>query len=283
MSQQGVRKSEIDREPVKPEEQYVAEDPHNFGKINGVETEWTQLQRKFGNLRPKTPEEPELPDPTAKEVAHLIAKTTHELKDDGELRDAYEDIDDEEEKQMLLEIRRKRLQEMKKAAARKKFGIVKTIRKIDYVDEVTKASEGINVICLLFAGTRECEKMTECLTKLAQKVLTTKFVRIEGSQAIDNYPKENCPTLLYYKSGKMQCAPMVGIKQFGGMYNMTPESLEWKLSKIGAVESKLKHNPLEAPKEYKVAGGGSNFVQNRYRGMNRYGSDDESDSEDEYN
>lgn len=87
--------------------------------INGIETEWTVIQRKFGNLPQKEPEPlPDVPkDPKTKLHSFL------EKADDINALNA--ELDDEQntetEEKVLEELKKLRLEKLKEEKARERF------------------------------------------------------------------------------------------------------------------------------------------------------------------
>ena len=53
------------------------------------------------------------------------------------------------------------------------------------------------------------------MTKVALKFKATKFVKIESTKCIANYPDKNVPTLLLYKDGDLR-QQMLGLANMGG-------------------------------------------------------------------
>lgn len=88
-----------------------------------------------------------------------------------------------------------------------------------------------------------CQLLQQKLQILAPKFAATKFVKIRSEEAIPNYPHKNLPTLLIYRKGDV-AAQFVGGASLGGEA-MTAESLEWKLKKVGAIESDMEEAPSE--------------------------------------
>ncbi|ETO32002.1 phosducin-like protein [Reticulomyxa filosa] len=120
---------------------------------------------------------------------------------------------------------------------------VKLVRKEEYTTEVTKASSKGLVICCLFAQSQtESNKMLQCLESLAKKFKACKFVKILGHECIDNYPDENCPTLLLYKN-QTAIGHIKGLQCFGGLRVISPDVIEWEFARIGAWKSQLTINP----------------------------------------
>lgn len=130
--------------------------------------------------------------------------------------------------------RRQRLQELQAAAAKPRFGTVEEISSNEFVQKVTDASEQYWVVCFLYkehhAG---CQLLGECLTELAHKYPSTRFVKITSTSCIPNYPDQNLPTLLLYH--ERTCVKhMIGLAQFGGQ-RATPEAVAMALNTYGSV------------------------------------------------
>jgi len=165
---------------------------------------------------------------------HLYGKSLEELKE-------HEDEVDEDSMEVL---RKRRLAELKRQAARNKYGKVLNIHEPEWKREVTEAEPDVWVVVNLHSfGRHECRLIDGIHDQLASKFKDVKFVRIEGKQAIRNYPDENCPTLLVYLKGQVKLQ-LVGINAMGGM-KASANSLEWVLAKIGAVKTELSEDPAE--------------------------------------
>mmetsp|Transcript_10022 Transcript_10022/g.37415 ORF Transcript_10022/g.37415 Transcript_10022/m.37415 type:complete len:258 (-) Transcript_10022:1210-1983(-) len=236
-----------DQQAQQQQPMYIAEDPHTFGTINGVETEWSQIHRKLGNIAPK-PERPPSPPPISeKELTDTLNSLKFNALSDSALRDASEDVQNEDERKLLEEIRHKRLREMREKATREKFGQVREIGGgNEYIKEVTEASklnDGTWVVCHLFSPDRpECKKLHDVMTRVAYQQLQIKFVRIRGNLAIRNFPEKHCPSLLIYYKGEMK-KHLIGLKELGGMEHLSADNLEAYLANFGA--------PVERKKTYR--------------------------------
>jgi len=64
--------------------------------------------------------------------------------------DELDELEDEEDEKVILEYRKKRIAEMKAAAAKARFGEVREISAEDYVEHVQRAGEGVWVVLHLF-------------------------------------------------------------------------------------------------------------------------------------
>ena len=178
---------------------YKSGDP--YGKINGLDTEWTIAQRKAGNA-PEAPKEEKEYTPTMKEVDSFVKQHIVETMDVDELKDKLEDTQDEEERMFLEQRKQRRLLEMREKAMRTRFGKVAEIVQDEYIREVTNADPNIFVVCHLYSANYASKKLDIALDALAYKHINVKFVRIKGCLAIQNFPDKLCPTLLIYKGGK---------------------------------------------------------------------------------
>jgi hypothetical protein len=118
---------------------------------------------------------------------------------------------------MLEQYRNQRLIEMKQAAVKNRFGDVVDISKDDWVREVTDGSKSCQVIVHLYESSKvECQLMDEALQVLALKFKYVKFLRIKYSQAIENWPERNLPTLFIYEGGSLK-TQLLTLKQVGGL------------------------------------------------------------------
>ncbi|EFC47110.1 predicted protein [Naegleria gruberi] len=257
-----------------------------MSKINGIETEWTVLQRQHGNL-PELPEEEEV-DKVAyfksakEEFQNQYAGATLEQINELEQDSKY----NEEEDDFLQQIKARRLLELKQKQMATKFGGVQEISATEYVKEVCQTPDKTTfvVVHLYAPAIEDCKILDDRLTKLSNKFLEVKFVRIRGSAAIPNFPEKNCPTLLIYRGGN-NVAQFVGLGKIGGR-EMTANDLEWILSTIGVVKSEMKQPPssrVAGNSGFKFTGDFSSTVGSTSTAARRSAFDyDEDDEDDDY-
>merc|ERR1719499_2237489 len=75
-----------------------------------------------------------------------------------------------------------------------KYGDVREITAVDYVQEVNKAGDGVFVILHLYKqGVPLCALVNEYMNRLAPRFPTTKFIRAISTTCIPNYPDKNLP------------------------------------------------------------------------------------------
>lgn len=204
-----------------------------YKDVEGTTTEWDDIQRKLGNLPPKSPpfKPPACtpsPDESAQKDKEWIDNQTEEdlleLEDDASLDDD----------RFLEEYRKKRLAELQQLANKPRFGSVLHIVGADFIREVSNAPSDIWVVVHLFKNSiPESELLGQCFEELAKKYSGTKFVKIIATDCIPNYPDRNVPTVLVYNQTNVK-ATLVGLHQFGGR-QCTPEDVAFTLCQVGAV------------------------------------------------
>ncbi|EPS66856.1 hypothetical protein M569_07919 [Genlisea aurea] len=192
-----------------------------YKDLEGASTQWDDIQRKLGNLPPKPPPFKPAPfSPAEDEDANPKDKLWIDRKNDVELEDLEDDLDDD---RFLEDYRKKRLAEMREAAKVAKFGSVIPISGTDFVRQVSQAPQDVWVVVLLYKeGLSDCQLLLHCLEDLSNKYPATKFVKIISTDCIPNYPDRNLPTLLIYNNSAIK-ATYVGINSFGR--RCTPESV----------------------------------------------------------
>ena len=117
---------------------------------------------------------------------------------------------------MLNEYRDRRLKELKEQAFKNKFGDIHEINKDQWVAEVTEASRSVWVLVHLYNDSvLECRLMDETLLKLAPKFKHVKILKIRSTQAVENWPDRNLPTVFAYNEGVLKHQIMT-LKQLGG-------------------------------------------------------------------
>lgn len=207
------------------------------------DTQWNDILRAKGIIPQK--EEAEV---TEDQIVDIVEQSVQQKANGGQK--ALEDMDldeldlleDEEDERVLEEYRQMRIAEMKRIQAKEIFGSVKEISAQDYVAEVNKAGDGVYVILHLYKqGIPLCSLINQYIASLAAKFPATKFLKSISTVCIPNYPDKNLPTVFVYYEGEMK-TQWVGPLTFGGM-NLTCDELEWKLSEVGAVTTKLEKKP----------------------------------------
>ncbi|KAL6746549.1 thioredoxin-like protein [Haematococcus lacustris] len=192
--------------------------------LPGDTTQWGDIQRKLGNLPQRAPVwkpakwTPEADDPQG---AALI-----DSKDAGELSDLDDQFSDD---RFLEEYRQRRVQELRTAACRPRFGSVELIRASEFVQKGP-----LWVVVQLFKdGHGPSALMSSCIDELAARYPNTKFVRIISTECIPKYPDAHLPTLLVYHAG--ECVKhLVGLAMHGGN-RATPEQVALVLNQLGSV------------------------------------------------
>lgn len=153
-------------------------------------------------------------------------------------------LEDEIQEDVLETLRKRRLDMLKKQAARNKFGRVINISEPEWKPEVTEAEKDVWVVVNLWtAGKQECRLVDQIMEQLAGKFKDVKFVRIEGRNAVRNWPDDNCPAMFVYLGGEIKLT-LIGLNALGGP-KMSARSLEWVLSKVGAVQTEMTEDPRE--------------------------------------
>uniref|UniRef100_A0A2K5HIS2 Phosducin-like protein 3 n=1 Tax=Colobus angolensis palliatus TaxID=336983 RepID=A0A2K5HIS2_COLAP len=146
--------------------------------------------------------------------------TLEELVDD-------EDKFNEEDEHAIEMYRWPRLAEWKAIQLKNTFGEVLEVSRKYYVQEVTKAGEGLWVILHLYKqGIPLCALINQHLSGLARKNLPMIFVYLEEDIK----------------------AQLISPLASGGM-NLTRDELGWKLSESGAIKMNLEENPKNPIKD----------------------------------
>uniref|UniRef100_A0A8D0M9A0 Phosducin-like protein 3 n=1 Tax=Sus scrofa TaxID=9823 RepID=A0A8D0M9A0_PIG len=217
-----------------------------------ADTEWNDILRKKGILPSKeslTELEKEAEEEEQQALQQSIGELfvfflllkTHEDMTLEELEDNEDEFNEEDERAIEM-YRQQRLAEWKATQMKNKFGEVLEISGKDYVQEVTKAGEGLWVILHLYKqGIPLCALINQHFSGLARKFPDVKFIKAISTTCIPNYPDRNLPTIFVYLEGDIK-AQFIGPLVFGGM-NLTMDELEWKLSESGAIKTSLEENP----------------------------------------
>jgi len=208
-----------------------------------ADTEWNDALRKHGIIPEKKEVEIKEED-IIKMMDDAITNKVGGKKLEDMTSEELEEQEDEDwdDEGLINQIRQQRLGELRAEQKLSRFGDVREISAIDYVEQVNKAGEGIWVILHLFkSGIPLCELINAHLERLAPKFPKTKFLKSVSTTCIPNYPDKNLPTIFVYLEGEMK-TQLAGPHTFGGM-SLKIDDLEWMLSKSGSIESKLKSDP----------------------------------------
>ncbi|KJE89795.1 phosducin-like protein 3 [Capsaspora owczarzaki ATCC 30864] len=236
-----------------------------------ADTEWNDALRRHGILpeKEKSKDEQEMTEEDfIAMVEQSIAEKASGKKDLSKATlDELDELEDDEDEAVILAYRNQRINELRAAASRAKFGDLLHIGSHEFVDQVNKAGKDVWVVLHLYKDSvQQCVLVNNHLRTLAKKFPQTKFVKSISTDCIKNYPDANLPTFLVYRNGDM-VKQVVGITPFGGN-TTTPNDLEWAFKQIGAVESQLVENPRA---KHAV----KDVLTSKIRGGGGYGSDDD--------
>ena len=269
---------------------------------SGETTEWQDILRAKGIIAPAAPTERErraaISDALEK-AAEAAEAARDKLAEASleELDDLAAGDDEAGERGRLEAYRAARLRALREAAAAQKFGRVYPLSRAEFVREVTDASKsgsatgpsvdagddadgggnsgsstGTWVVVLLYKpGLESSRRMEELFPRLADRHRATKFMQIIADQCIEGFPDRNVPALLVYHGGVCR-QQLIGAGQFGGA-RMTVDTIEWVLSRHGAVKTELEDDPRI---KFETAGGGGIFTR-AGAGRRRGGDDDDDD------
>lgn len=165
--------------------------------------------------------------------------------------------------------RASRLAQISQQAKKELYGNLREIRADEWQTEVTKASDTVNVVVLLYnpfpAGSNEhqyAELVSEAIRTLALRHIAVKFVKIRAQDAIANYPEKNCPTILVYSKSDV-LMQIVGLDACGGA-RTSADFLEWRLAEKKIVTTELEEDPLIANRIKINRVGGKTITSGRY-------------------
>jgi len=206
------------------------------------DTEWNDVLRAKGIL-PEKPKEAEVNEDDIVKMLEDTIRQKSGIKNLEEMDlDELDELEDEEEEMILLQMRNQRIAEMKALQEKTKFGDVREITAIDYVQEVNKAGDDVYVVLHLYRqGVPLCNLINEYMSRLAPRFPCTKFLKAISTTCIPNYPDKNLPTLFVYHEGNMK-GQLVGPEQFRGM-NLTMDEFEYLVGKTGAIQTTIKDDP----------------------------------------
>lgn len=163
-------------------------------------------------------------------------RLAHENRLEGKDLDELDELEDDEDEAFLEQYRQKRMAELNGLQKKALHGSVYPLSKPEYQREVTDASKNGPVLVNLISsmGTNvESRVLSELWRLAAQEYSEVKFCEIRASQAIENYPDRNCPTVLVYKNGDI-VKQIVTLATVGGV-RMNLQKVDDLLVEVGAV------------------------------------------------
>lgn len=201
-----------------------------YTDLNPVETEWDELQRKYGNLPEKPKKAPPPKWVPAEDAESGGRRDTDAIDavDKAEDIDVLRDMEDDQAMQdsrFLEAYRQQRMKQLQASASGRtsdhrqgaRFGSLQHIQASEFVKEVTEASHESWVVCHLYKDAFEdCSILNQCLEALAARFGSTKFVKIISTQCIPNFDDRFLPTLLLYKDGKCVSQVVQALEKWGG-------------------------------------------------------------------
>lgn len=117
----------------------------------------------------------------------------------------------------------------------------------------------------------ECGLVDEAMTVLAARFKYVKFVKIRSTQAIENWPERNLPTVFFYNEGELK-TQLITTKSVGGK-NMKAEDLEWYMVCNGIVNtSELEEDPRASSSSTGAGSPQKRSPSNVFRAASGYGS-----------
>ncbi|EQK99503.1 Thioredoxin-like fold protein [Ophiocordyceps sinensis CO18] len=218
-----------------------------------ADTEWNDILRKHGVI----PEKPPSPTPMIEEAIAEGRRLAHENRLQGKDLDELDELEDLEDEAFLDQYRQKRMAELSNLQKKAVHGSVYPISKPDYQREVTDASKDGPVLLNLTSNNVESRVLSELWRQAANEYGHVKFCETGASQAIENYPDRNCPTILVYKNGNL-AKQVVTLTTLGGA-RTTMRSIDDILVEVGAVpESDMRvvkrRRAAEDAEEMRLAG-----------------------------
>lgn len=188
--------------------------------------------RKHGVI----PEKPPSPTPMIEEAILEARKLAHENRLEGKDLDELDELEDDEDDDFLEQYRQKRMAELGALQKKSVHGSVYPLSKPDYQREVTEASNNGPVFVNLTSSSGEnveSRVLSDLWRQAAKEYGDIKFCQMRASQAIENYPERNCPTILVYKNGDI-VKQVVTLVTVGGV-RMNMLNLDKILVEVGAV------------------------------------------------
>lgn len=204
-------------------------------------------------------------------------RLAHENRLEGKDLDELDELEDEEDDDFLEQYRQKRMAELSNLQKKSIHGSVYPISKPDYQREITEASNNGPVFVNLTStsGNVESRVLSELWRQAAKEYGDIKFCEIRASQAIENYPDRNCPTILVYNKGDIVKQIVTLMTLAGARTNM--RQIDDLLVEVGAVPDSdmrvvKRRRAAEDAEEERLAG---KTIKTSNAGKARVDSDDD--------
>jgi hypothetical protein len=160
-----------------------------------------------------------------------------------------------------------------------RFGTIYEITKDEWVREVTECSHTCHVLVHLYQDyVEDCRLMDDTLQIVAQKFKYVKILRIRSTQASENWPDSNLPTIFVYDKGQL-AHTLSTLKDVGGK-SMTAVDLEWWLATRKVVQSELEGNPRAKKAASSSGSGSASSSPSKFKTVFRKGAYDDDDDDD---
>ncbi|KAK4229560.1 thioredoxin-like protein [Podospora fimiseda] len=211
-----------------------------------ADTEWNEILRKHGII----PEKPPSPTPMIEEALNEARRLAHENRLEGKDLDDLDELEDDEDEAFLEHYRQKRMQELSTLQKKSIHGSVYPLSKPEYQREVTEASQNGPVFVHLTSSLTtnvESRVLGDLWRQAAREYGDIKFCEMRASQAIENYPERNCPTILVYNKGDI-VKQIVTLMTVGGV-KMSMLDVDKLLVEVGAI----KDNDMRVVKRIQAA------------------------------
>lgn len=184
--------------------------------------------------------------------------------------DAHEDVIDDDD---LSRLRAQRLADMKAQSRANRFGQLYQVGQTDYKTAITDASHASPVVVhLMEHGSQDCALLNQCLGEVARRFPAVKFVRVVASEAMEKFPRQNCPTVLVYRNGQI-VGQFVKLSAWAGP-KTNADVVEWVLAK--QVPGLLPQSTLESDPRAALVKTSVSFA-----GRSRAGQAQAADSDDD--
>lgn len=194
-------------------------------------------------------------------------------ENNGNWRDNDSSDNDEDDEIFREKWREMRISQIKEEKSKPRFGQVLPIQRTEWNHQVNETSQdGTWVIIHLSARNSSpnlhplhldicqlCEE--QILPQLAAKFPSVKFITLPARSAVPNWPDEKLPTLFCYRYGKL-VHQLVGWEALGGGL-LSVGRIEWRLAKLGIIETSLEEDPEKSEVNSKIR---SNGMQSHFGG-----------------
>mmetsp|Transcript_19486 Transcript_19486/g.74779 ORF Transcript_19486/g.74779 Transcript_19486/m.74779 type:complete len:229 (-) Transcript_19486:33-719(-) len=203
-------------------------------------TQWDDIQARIGN-RPaaQVTYDQEAFETLVAVTAQAKGMDLRSLATVEELDELIDEEKEEDEEAELQRLRKKRIEELKRQAARDVYGFSKEIGHDDFVDEVSQASKECDVLALIYlAGAKGSDIIHELFGRVARLHKDVKFVTLKERNDPSKIPAGKPCLVVHYRGAEPVRSYRPDPREI-----RSEEEFEWSLAQKKMVKTELEEDP----------------------------------------